>query len=406
MPSRGASPPAVVVGLCSHGLSTVRALHSQGVAVHALESNRALPGARTRQARVHWVGEINGPDLLSGLKTVRPAIDSGEPPVLYLMNDNMVREVALRWPEIEGQYRLSWADSRTSVLRLLQKSELQTRCREVGLQYSPAEVLFDEQQIEAVCCHLRAPFVVKPVKPLSRFKVELLSSAAELHQLVQAYGSELPFLVQQWVAGGDQDLIFCAFYFDRGQVLARFVGRKVRSCPPALGQTTVAIPAPDARAVAAAERFFEGLELSGPASLELKRDADGTLWVIEPTVGRTDFWLECCSANGVNLPFVEYCHATGRTLPASKQSRHRIWMDTEREPRALFWYLLSPRGWPRLRLLIAFPYLRLGDLRPFLSATRARVGRFPGKVARRLLRLFRPPPVSNPRGESWHPSRH
>jgi hypothetical protein len=72
----------------------------------------------------------------------------------------------------------------------------------------------------------------------------------------------------------------------------------------------------------------------------VKLDADGQPWIIEPTLGRTDYWLDCCVANGIDLPMLEYLHQCGRPLPAQTQVATHVWFDTER----------SPLSYTRLRL--------------------------------------------------------
>ena len=115
--------------------------------------------------------------------------------------------------------------------------------------------------------------------------------------------------MQEWIEGGASDLFFCAAYLQDGECITTFTGKKLESYPPALGQTTVAVSVDDEEVAAATRAFFKGTGLYGPASLELKRAPDGRLWVIEPTVGRSDFWLGLCTRAGLNLPLMEFQHA-------------------------------------------------------------------------------------------------
>jgi predicted ATP-grasp superfamily ATP-dependent carboligase len=388
--SRKAAPPAVVVGLCSHGLATVRSLRDAGVSVHALEADGGLPGAKTRLAEVHLAKQVNGPGVVQALEELRPRIESDLSPVLYLMNDNMVREIGTQWERLQDSYRLSWAGCRERVVKLLAKSALQEHCERVGLTYPRSSVLEGADQIDRLEVSPDSPLMVKPVKPLSKFKTRQARTADELRSLCDEFRTELPFLVQPWVSGGDRSLFFCAMYLDDGAVRAAFTGQKIRSNPPAMGQTTMAWPYPDSSTIQElTEQFFRPLALSGPVSLEFKRDAAGVYWVIEPTIGRTDFWLRCCTANGVDFPQIEYCHTTGRELPHAEQTSRQVWMDTERDPAALAWYLLSPQGILATRKRIAFPYLRFDDLRPFFAAVRSNALELLRRLARRIARVGR-----------------
>ena len=333
LPTVKESAPAVVVGLCVHGLALARALRAGGVRVLALEADRSLPGTRTRMAEVQWTSDINGPGLIDGLINLRQRLAAEPIPVLYPSNDNMVRVLANDWERLQGLYRLSWSDCRKRVLSLLDKSALEAHCQRYDLPYPKTWMLPDLNALPAISADgLEFPLIVKPARPLSGFKVRLIDHAQALEQLARERPQALPFLLQHWVPGDDRRILFAAFYLDRGCILASFGGRKLASKPPALGQTTVAESFPQAAMHALAERFFAPLELSGPVSLEAKLDADGQPWIIEPTLGRTDYWLDCCVANGVNLPLIEHQVQSGLAVEQPTQTQGLIWFDTERSP--------------------------------------------------------------------------
>ena len=58
-------PPAVVIGVCGHGLAVLRALTGHGIPIIALEADPSLPGIHTRLATVELVADINGPSLMA-----------------------------------------------------------------------------------------------------------------------------------------------------------------------------------------------------------------------------------------------------------------------------------------------------------------------------------------------------
>ena len=373
---------AVVVGLCAHGLAVVRALHRDGVPVVALEANRKIPGVRTRAARVVFTEDINGSGLIDGLLELRGELPDAPDPVLFLTNDNMVRVVAREWQRLEGRYRLSWAHCRQDVLRLLDKTSLEAHCREHGLPYPKTWLLESADALAGLTeAGLAFPLIVKPALPLSGFKVRLIDDLQGLRRLVDERPQALPFLLQHWVPGDDRRILFTAFYLDQGKILASFCGRKLASKPAALGQTTVAESYEHEGMRELAERFFAPLGLSGPVSLEAKLDADGQPWIIEPTLGRTDYWLDCCVANGVNLPLVEYRDQSDGEITPAQQTQDMIWFDTERSPLSYLRLRLgqgdtAPGKWrPR------FAYWDRSDPMPsFYSAWRVA-----GQIGRRAL---------------------
>jgi predicted ATP-grasp superfamily ATP-dependent carboligase len=374
--SNASTPPAVVVGLCAHGLAVARALDACGVRVHALEQDPSLPGCRSRAAHVSFARDINGEGLIPALIDRARELGSAEPPVLFLTNDNMVRTIADRWPELAPYYRLSWSGRRAEVRMLLEKSELEARCATTGSAYPHSMLVDAATDLGEVRARLELPVIAKPVRPLSSFKVRVLATLDELARLRAEHAAALPFLVQSYVPGGDERIRFCALYLDRGREIARFDGRKLRSRP--MGHTTIAEPSSSEPVHAETHRFLAGLELTGPVSVEWKLDPTDRPWIIEPTVGRTDFWIDVCIANGVNLPWIEYCHQAGLPLPQARQRYDRTWINTERDPAALTWWAgqvarrRANAGRPR------FPYLSAADPCPIPQATL--------RAAQRLLR--------------------
>lgn len=369
------APCALVIGLCSHGLAIARSLRKQGVEVHAFEANRSIPGALTNSARIHLVASIKHDSLIDDLLAFRAKIPASRPIILFPTNDNNVRVIAKSVDRLKEAYLLSWEKSAATVQCYLQKNNIEQRCRDVGLNYPVSVVIQQRGDLTQKLAELRAPFIIKPSNPQSGFKAIRCTSADELASVVDAYPDDYPFLVQEWVSGTDKDLYFCAFYLDKGQILSRFVGNKLESYPPALGQTTVAISTDAPETEALTEAFFDGLEMSGPVSLEFKRDADGNYWVIEPTVGRTDFWVGLCVRGGCDLPFIEYAQASGLKHSAPNGSViPAIWFDSERDVLAPMKYFSQFAPLKKDRRHPAFSFFTPDDLKPFLrSAIKAQV---------------------------------
>ena len=178
----------------------------------------------------------------------------------------------------------------------------------------------------------------------------------------------MPILAQEYIPGGDSSIYFGALILDRGRVVHGMAGQKIKSYPPARGQTTIAQTVDAPEVLRMTEQFFSGAGLSGPVSLELKRDPEGRYWVIEPTVGRTDFWVELCIGAGFNQPLMEWQLAAGLPVTPAGPAVHCVWYDTERDPTAwarLCWQEKTgrPRGARQL-----FPYLGHAD---WLTVARA-----------------------------------
>ena len=360
--------PAVVLGLCAHGLATARVLHRHDIDVHALEPNAALPGARTVCATVHRVASIHPPHLTQTLLDFAATLDAPEKIVLFPINDTMVGDLAENWDALSQHYVLAWSDSRDDVARLITKANLEQHTRDCGLNY-PRSILIEEPlQDVSQLGDMEFPMLAKPSKPLGSFKTRRISNFDELTTIVRECPDDLPILVQEWIEGGDRDLYFCALLLDHGRDIARFEGRKLRSLPPARGQTTSAEAVVNDELYDITVRFFKDTQVSGPVSLEVKRDPKGRFWIIEPTLGRTDYWVDLCIQNGVPFPVLSYDLVTGTTDPLiAEPVRRSRWFDTDRDGFSFISLLLSGQiGFPGFPA--RFTYFDLRDLAPSMCA--------------------------------------
>jgi predicted ATP-grasp superfamily ATP-dependent carboligase len=371
-----------VLGLDSHGLAVARALADGGVTTYAVRKHPPLPGAATNRVRATFAvprDEFMRFDdtIVPRLLAVRQQLAAHERVALIAINDRQVATIGRHLDALRPAFDIAWADSAATVLRLQQKSELEAFSRAQGLEY-PQSALCEQPEPTAQALALRYPVILKPVRPLSSFKTLLVRDAAELGAALRQQAHDLPILAQEYIAGGDSSLYFGALMLDRGRVVHGMAGRKVASFPPARGQTTIAqtCSGPEATEVLRqTERFFAGTGLSGPVSLELKRGPDGRWWVIEPTVGRTDFWAELCIGAGFSQPLLEFQLACGLPMQPPGPLQPCVWYDTERDP--LAWVRLAWRE-GTLRPLAAgqrFPYAGHRDLRPLTRAVAAQVSR-------------------------------
>ncbi len=380
------SREAIVVGLCAHGLDLVHALAGEGVRVHALEAKRNLPGVKTELATVHLVRELNGPELVPSILAVAEELNSPEPPVLLLTNDKMVFAAAEGIRLLEQKVMVSWSSSHQLVSTLLLKDNLPDLCARSGLNYPRSAIISSPlpNVIGSAVRQLRFPIMAKPVKPMASFKAVLLQTLEELSRHVENHVLDLPIVVQEWVPGDVTSLKFCAVYFDEGRPVTHFEGRKLDTLPRGTGTTTAAEGIKSPELYEAALRFFDGFKISGPVSLEFKEDPSGALWVIEPTAFRTDYWAGCCISNGVNLPFVEYCHQAGIRAPAPAPTSGKVWIDLERNPASL---LTALRLRPAVLLSpwrLALTYASVRDPRPLFSLAVQWISRLRASLAHRI----------------------
>lgn len=386
-------PAAMVLGLDSHGLAVARALADAGVTVYALEQNLSLPGVHTnRVRRVFTVQSFAAEHLIPALLEARQALAKHSQMALLAVNDRHVAKIAAHLSQLQPAYCIAWAEKASQLVKLQNKIALQAVCEQQGLLY-PRSVTFTDAQDHAMAAGLRYPLILKPSRPLSSFKTLLAQDAHELAAQLQAHAHDLPILCQEYVAGDDRQIYFGALMLNRGQVVGALAGRKIESYPPARGQTTIAETVDAPEVLQLTEQFFAGLELTGPVSLELKRDPEGRYWVIEPTVGRTDFWAELCISAGFNQPFAEFRLALGLNPQPQTTPVQTLWFDSERDPLAYPAQCWSGRSLRPMGAKLAFPYFGHGDWRPFFYG----LWHLAHSALERQLARLRAGQVSNPK---------
>jgi hypothetical protein len=355
-------------------------------------------------ASIEMVPDINGPQLIDSLVELRTRIDCLGNPVLFLTNDRMIRTVGEGWNRLEGLYKLSWSHARHQLLPLLEKASLKPRCDLQGLSYPKTFVLQSAAGVEQAIATIGFPIFVKPARPLSQFKTAQPQTREALEHLVSTYSSDLPFLIQQCIPGDDTSIYFTAFYLDQGKILTRFDGHKLRSRP--LGHTTIAESSINNEVCTLTSKFFAGLDLSGPVSLELKQDQQGIFWVIEPTVGRTDFWIDVCVANDVNLPLIEYQHQAHIPITSTPQTNRAVWFNEDRDPFGRLWFM-NQKNMRMGSRKATYLYLHGADIKPAIRALKAIGTTLINSAINRVKKLQRKPAQALPSNvQCYGPTDH
>jgi len=154
-------------------------------------------------------------------------------------------------------------------------------------------------------------------------------------------------------------LFFCD---PSGRPLRFFTGRKLSAFPAGVGSTATCIAAPEAheQLEALTVRLTIRAQYAGIGGLEFKRDVKtGEFFIIEPTVGRTDWQEEIATLSGANIPMAALLYAMGQSVPHIDRTRGRVAWRTSFKHR-------SPAGLRAAGVRIADGYWRANDPIPGL----------------------------------------
>lgn len=317
----------MVVGLGATGLGIVRSLAPHCRHLIGVESNRAEPGVHTRLCRVRLVESLSDPDaLLEAL--IRIADELAQRPVLFLSADEHVVWAVERRAALARFFRFHLPSAAACEILMFKDRFLAHAARE-GLPVPRGAFLpVDALAAGARQAGLGPPLIVKPANKAGAWERRGLDKAYIVHRLedldgvaARVDGSAPAVLVQEYVEGGDDSVLFCLAFAAPGlRAPVLFSGRKLLQWPPLRGSTAACEPVADPALEALTRDLLGALEVEGLASLEAKRGADGALRIIEPTVGRVDLQSALATLNGVNMPLIAYLAALGRIDEAEREA--------------------------------------------------------------------------------------
>jgi D-aspartate ligase len=333
------SRSAVIVGMDLNGLGVARSLAAARIELYLLDTDLTKPTMRTRfgiKRRVDSVARdpSSGRSIVDDLRALRAGLDHD--PVLFLTQEQTVAEISSRRDEVLSAYRIT-LPAPTVVALLQDKESFHSFSERHGFPV-PRSVTLGDHADFAHAEKLRYPCVLKPAQKYPEYgrhfkkayRVETVDDVQCIFESACQYAPRM--ILQEWIEGDDSDLYFCLHYRSASSAIrASFVGRKIRQWPPLTGGTAVCVPAPEREAelVTLTNSFFDSCGFAGIGSMEYKYDRRfGKFYMVEPTVGRTDYQEEVAALNGVNIPLLTYCAEAGHTIPKPvKNARVAVWRD-------------------------------------------------------------------------------
>jgi predicted ATP-grasp superfamily ATP-dependent carboligase len=211
---------------------------------------------------------------------------------------------------------------------LVDKGRFQALARRLELPVPAARVL--DPSMDPVPLDLEFPVALKPLvrrvdqwTPIGGAAKALrldtpLSLVSYWPRLVRA---GIPVLLQQLIPGPETSIESYHVYVDEyGETVGEFTGRKIRTWPPAYGDST-ALVITDSPAVTTLGRdLVRRLGLRGVAKFDFKRAPDGRLYLLEINP-RFTLWHHLGARAGVNIPALVYADLAGLPRAGMRQAR-------------------------------------------------------------------------------------
>ncbi len=323
--------PAVVIGGELNGLGVCRSLAAGGVPVLVVDRRWSNPARWSRHARSLIVDDLHGDGFLDRLRALSK--EFAEPPFLVVTDELALLTLSERRDDLKGLFRFRLPLHET-VMMLHDKAAFHENAVKRGWPVPRAVVVRSRADLAGIG-PLRPPMIVKPAdkrhfheghapRLVTAHDHKEANTAAESIMMVAGTA-----LVQEIVAGPDENIYFCLFYRVPGEASPiMFTGRKLASTPPCTGSTAFCTAA-DCREIESITRnILTEIGYCGFGGIEYKCDErDGRFLIIEPTVGRTDWQEEIATLAGTNIPLIAYRHEVGLPpLPTTTAvDRRLVW---------------------------------------------------------------------------------
>jgi len=291
----------------------------------------AAPGEPARYSRfaravLDWADAWERPEQLLELLD-RFAAAQATRPVLFYEEDRELLLISRYRERLSRHFRFVVPDP-VLVEDLVDKGRFQALARRLDLPVPAARVL--DPSIDPVPLDLEFPVALKPiVRRVDQWTAiggaakalrldSPLSLASYWPRVVTA---AMPVLLQQLIPGPETCIESYHVYVDeRGETVGEFTGRKIRTWPPAYGDSTALVITDSPEVTTLGRDLVRRLGLRGVAKFDFKRAPNGRLYLLEVNP-RFTLWHHLGARAGVNIPALVYADLVGLPRAGRRQAR-------------------------------------------------------------------------------------
>jgi predicted ATP-grasp superfamily ATP-dependent carboligase len=308
--------PAIVIGMALGGLGVTRSLAKRGVKVYCIDTDLTTPEMKTNKGTKVKFETIKEDKFIVDLIKFCQSLD--DKPVIFttiripatLLSKHRKKFKNIAFINMPSEKHLAELENKYFIEKYANKAKLNI----------PLTAYVDHQYTREKLKSLTYPCIIKPDDNSIEFaehfqKAKIAKNFDEMRTYIDTIFFKIPkmkLVIQEFILGGDELLFFCLQYRSvDNQLLSSFVGRKILSWPRDTGRTCSCAPYNGPihdKIKQLTTDFFNAIpDFKGFCSLEFKYDKNRQdLYLIEPTVGRTDFQQEIATLNNENMPFKAY----------------------------------------------------------------------------------------------------
>ncbi|MBN1260733.1 MAG: ATP-grasp domain-containing protein [Anaerolineae bacterium] len=302
---------ALVVNCQRNGLGVIRALGSKGVRVIAVDHARSAPGLRSRYAHRKEIvvkPAVDEEAFVAALADLGEKHREGNEQIFLIpTNDEYVLTLARYWERLEPWFEPVFETDTAILLQCMDKAQTYRLAVRTGVP--TPRTLFSPVSAESLADML-LPAIVKPANRRDPenirkgvVRLTVCRDLAALQAVTDALAAqEVPFVIQAFIPGGDDQLYTAGVFSYQGELCAAFTGRKIRQFPPRAGQCALGEIVNEPRIVEYSERLLRAAKFTGIAQVEFKKQ-DGEFYLLEINP-RSWSWNSLATFSGVNLPWI------------------------------------------------------------------------------------------------------
>jgi predicted ATP-grasp superfamily ATP-dependent carboligase len=319
---------AFVLGMNETGLTAVRCLGREGIAVKGFDIDAKRAGFRSRYCRAEVCPDpLHQPDDL--VRFLRHRVrDESRKVVLLPTSDLFFLCLSGHRAQLADNFLMS-LPSEDVAESVVNKRRLYELAAANGTPFPTSYFPGTYDEALAVKDSLRYPAFIKPYWGHQwrrhfggihkGFKVH--SPDEFLARFREVLDSGHSALVQSYITSPDDNLFSLSLYISQtGELAAAFPRKQIRQYPPNSGTVSLAISQRNPELVASGTRFCQSIGYRGIAGLEYKLDREDNQYKLldfNPRLMLSDSLTAYC---GINLPLMQYLDLTGQT-PAPRRER-------------------------------------------------------------------------------------
>jgi predicted ATP-grasp superfamily ATP-dependent carboligase len=333
-------PPVVLMG----GINLVRTLGLAGLQAVVATPDRHEPALRSRYCSARWLlpplASASAIESLAQLGRTLSTALGRRIPLMYGSDDAL--ELIQAHEDRLRRYFVFLLSAPPVARALIAKDRFEAFAEARGLP-APQALAWDGEGAGSVR-GTPGPVLVKPRSKVDwhhsalcqrlfggdgKARIFPSGEAASADADLALFHPQLTF--QKYVPGGDIDLwSFHGFADERGEVLASFIGRKVRTYPTLTGESAFIELGHDDSLDAVGREVARLCPMRGVFKMDFKRDSSDGSWYLLEINARYNLWHYLGARNGANLMAAAYEYLVDGTRPAPVRADTRYrWLSLD-----------------------------------------------------------------------------